>query len=327
MRALSTIVSAFALLAALCAACGPAPGHPSTVVQLDGSSTVLPMSQAAAEDFARREPRARLMVAVSSTRGGFERFTRGEIDVTGASRPILPGEVAQAAARGVEFVELAIAIDGICVVVGRCNDFVEDLDLGELAAVFSGDRGVPTWADVRPGWPRRPIHTFAPGTDSGTQDYFTRRVLQPGEAIRRDAATSEDDHQLVANVAGDPDAITFVGRAYFLARESSLRAIPIDAGAGPVAPTLDAIRAGRYVPLSRPLFLYVRRASLDRPAVRGFVADYLQRAGTLATELGFVPLPDAVAAAAARKLQARDIGTHFAGIPAVGVEALLERYR
>lgn len=259
-------------------------------VRIDGSSTVFPITEAVAEEFAAVAPRLRVTVGVSGTGGGFKRFTVGETDISNASRPIKPQEMQAAASNGVDFIELPIAFDGLSIVVNRQNDFVDSLTLDEVRRIFL-DGGAERWNEVRPNWPDRPIRVYSPGTDSGTFDYFKEVVAGDDGSIRADMSVSEDDNVLVRGVAGDENAIGFFGFAYFAENESKLRAVAIDAGEGAVAPSVESIESGEYAPFSRPLFVYVNKEAASRPEVKAFVDFYLENAPELAVEVGYVRLP------------------------------------
>jgi phosphate transport system substrate-binding protein len=282
-------------------------------IQVDGSSTVYPISEAAAAQFAERYPNVTISVGSSGSGAGFRRFVRGEIDISDASRPIKPEEFARAVENGIGFVEVPIAYDGLTIVVNNDNDFVDQITVDELRQVFTVAGNAQTWAEVREGWPAKPIAIFAPGTDSGTFDYFKEVIAGEEGEIRSDISTSEDDNVLVKGVAGSPDAIGFFGVAYYEENAKELRAVPVinpETGA-PVMPTPETIESGTYAPFSRPLFIYVATDSLRRPAVKRFVSFYLEQAPQLAASTGYVALPDAVYERAVDHLRGRKAGTHY----------------
>ncbi|MBT5700213.1 MAG: PstS family phosphate ABC transporter substrate-binding protein [Gammaproteobacteria bacterium] len=280
-------------------------------VRLDGSSTVFPISEAVAEEFIAVAPRVRVTVGVSGTGGGFKKFIAGEIDINDASRTIKPSEQEKAAANGVGFIELPVAFDGLSIVVNRENDWVDQLTVAELNAIWNPDSTVVTWADVREGWPEQEIRLYGPGTDSGTFDYFTKVINGKEQASRADFTASEDDNVLVQGIAGDRYSLGYFGFAYYIENQDKLKVVPVDGGNGPVVPTLETINNGRYKPLSRPIFIYVNPASLDDPAVSTFVDFYLENAASLAEEVGYVALPADVYQAAERRIVQREIGTAY----------------
>jgi phosphate transport system substrate-binding protein len=282
-------------------------------VRIDGSSTVFPVTEAVAEEFRGVAPKVQVTVGISGTGGGFKKFCVGETDINDASRPIDAKEVAQAAGKGIEFIELPVAYDGLTVVVNPENVFVDHLTVAELHEIWRPDSPVKRWKDVRPTWPDAELRLYGAGHDSGTFDYFTEAVNGKSKVCRSDYTASEDDNVLVQGVAGDAHALGFFGFAYFVENRDKLRAVPIDGGKGPVAPTLETIRNGSYSPLSRPIFIYVARKAADRPEVGAFVDFYLENAPALVQEVGYVPLPDGIGALTAKRWEARATGTVFTG--------------
>lgn len=261
-------------------------------IRIDGSSTVFPITEAVAEEFFALYPDVRVPVGVSGTGGGFKKFYAGETDISNASRPIKDEEAQAAADAGVEYIELTVAFDGLSVLVNPENTWVDYLTVEELALIWRPDSTVKTWKDVRPEWPEEEIKFYSPGTDSGTFDYFTEEINGESGAIRPDFIGSEDDNVLVQGIAGDKNAIGFFGFAYYEENADILKLVPIDGGQGPVSPTFDTIKNGEYSPLSRPLFIYVRKDSLENNVIKTFVEFYLENAGELAAEVGYVALPD-----------------------------------
>ncbi len=287
--------------AALCG-CGGGDGGDSAAppggvlgkVVVDGSSTVAPITTAAAEAFRQQDRSIEVVVGISGTGGGFKRFTQNETDISDASRPIKPAEFASCKQHGVSFLELPVAYDGLTVVVHPQNDWCTELTLAELQKIYLADGAARTWRDVRPEWPDLPINVYSPGTDSGTYDYFKEVVAPGGESLRADMSTSEDDNVLVTGVSGQRGAVGYFGIAYYEANRDKLRAVKIvnpHTGAA-VEPNLATVRDGHYVPLSRPLFIYVNLKSLDRPEVQKFVNYYLDNAATLVESAEYIPLPD-----------------------------------
>lgn len=265
----------------------------SGVVVMDGSSTVYPLSEAVAEEFLGEHPRVRVTVGVSGTGGGFKRFTVGDTDISNASREISESEAEQARANGIDYLEVPVAYDGLSVVVHAENDWVDHLTVDELNRIWQPDSEVQNWSDVRPEWPDEEIRLYGAGTDSGTFDYFTEVINGGTGVMRSDYTSSEDDNVVVQGVAGDEYAMGFFGYAYYEASRDSLKVVPIDNGDGPVEPTPETIESGEYAPLSRPIFIYVNTASLERPAVREFVEFYIDNAGPLAEEVGYITMPRA----------------------------------
>ena len=279
------------------AACGGGAGDGSGLtgsVTADGSSTVYPITEAMAEEFGiAHGGGVNVTIAYSGTGGGFKRFCAGETDISNASRPISDSERAACEAAGIDFVEIPIAIDGLTVVANPANTFAECLTVDELRRIWEPGSTVNRWSQVRPDWPDEEIKLYGAGTNSGTFDYFTEAITGETGAIRTDYTASEDDNVLVQGVEGDDAALGFFGYAYYAENEGRVRAVGVDAGSGCVLPTPETVRTGEYAPLSRPLFIYVKRASLANETVRAFVEFYLDNAEELVPSVGYVPLPAA----------------------------------
>lgn len=286
-------------------------GRLSGKVQLDGSSTVFPISEAVAEDFGTVAPKVRVTVGVSGTGGGFKKFVNQEIDISDASRPIKASEAAKAVAAGIEFIELPVAYDGISLVVNLENDWVDYLTVAELNQIWQPDSTVTTWKDVRLEWPAETIRLYGPGTDSGTFDYFTGVVNGKEQASRGDFTASEDDNVLVQGISGDKYSLGYFGFAYYIENIDKLRAVPILGENGIVAPTVVTINNGTYAPLSRPIFIYVNKSALDRREVAEFVEYYLENAGKLAGEVGYIALPASVYQAAKDRVAQKITGSAY----------------
>ncbi len=262
-------------------------------VKIDGSSTVFPITEAVAEEFGHKHPRVRVTVGVSGTGGGFKKFSAGEIDINDASRSIKDSEIKIAEKNKVSYLELPIAYDGISVVINPKNTWVDFLSVAELKKIWQPGSTVKTWKDVRSSWPDRKIRLYGPGTDSGTFDYFTKAINGKSHVSRSDYAKSADPNVLVQGVAGDQDALGYFGFAYYFENKNLINVVPIKHDSGPVAPSGKTINDGSYSPLSRPIFIYVRKSALKRPAVYAFVKFYLENAAVLSKEVGYVPLPKA----------------------------------
>lgn len=263
-------------------------------IEIDGSSTVFPITEAVAEEFQLVAGKVQTTVGISGTGGGFSRFCAGETDISDASRPIKAEELAECEQNGIAFVEIPVAFDGLTVVVNPENDWVDSLTVEELNHIWRPDDPAQTWADVRAGWPDNEIVLFGPGTDSGTFDYFTETINGEVGAIRPDFTASEDDNVLVIGVEGEKNALGYFGLSYFVNNAERLKAVPINGGDGPVSPSDETVNNGTYTPLSRPLFIYVRIDSLAKPEVRAFVEFYLGdtgRALVSTPEVGYVQLP------------------------------------
>lgn len=301
------------------AGCAGGDGDGPTTVRVDGSSTVFPITEAVAEEFQKENPTIRVTVGISGTGGGFKKFSAGETDLNDASRPIKAQEVSMASENGIEFIELPVAFDGISVLVNPGNDFVDSLTVEELRKIWQPGSTVNKWNDIRANWEDRALNLYGPGTDSGTFDYFTEAINGKSQACRADFTASEDDNVLVQGIAGDPNALGFFGFAYYGENRSRLKAVPIDGGKGPVAPSEQSINDGSYEPLSRPIFIYVSKKASERPDVASFVKFYIENAPTLVSEVGYVPLPDRVYQLALARFEKRTTGSLFASGHRVGM--------
>jgi len=281
------------------------------VVRVDGSSTVFPITEAVGEEFQNLHRGLRVTVGISGTGGGFKKFLAGETDINDASRPIKAREAETAAEEGIEYIEIPVAFDGLSVLVNPGNDWVDALSIEELHKIWQPGSPVKTWKDVRPEWPDRPLTLYGPDVDSGTFDYFTEAVNGKSQVCRPDYTASADDNVLVTGIAGDVNALGYFGFAYYEENRDKLRLVPIDGGSGPVLPSPSSINDGRYSPLSRPLFIYVKKAAGARPEIRAFVEFYLDRAPALSTEVGYVALPARAYELGREKFNSRRTGSVF----------------
>ena len=261
-------------------------------IQADGSSTVGPFTTRAAERFRQEQPDVRVTVGISGTGGGFERFCRGETDLSNASREIDEEEQAICEREGIEFVEFQVANDALTVVVNTENDWAECLTVAELRKVWQPGSKVDNWSQIRSGFPDEQLRLFGAGTDSGTFDYFTDAINGEEGASRSDYSATEDDNVTVQGVSGTLGGMGYFGFSYFEQNQDKLKALEIDGGGGCVAPSVETAQSGAYKPLSRPLFVYVKREALDRPEVEAFVRYTLDNAASIAEEAQFVPLTE-----------------------------------
>jgi phosphate transport system substrate-binding protein len=275
-------------------------------IRIDGSSTVFPISEAVAEEFSREASGVRVNVAFSGTGGGFERFCRGEIQISNASRPITDDEVQACAAAGIDdIVELQVAIDALTVMVNPANDFADCMTVDQLHRIFTGQ--ARRWSDVDPSWPDDEIVLFFPGTDSGTFDYFVEAIIEgvdENATHTGDGTPSEDDNVLAQGIEGEENALGYFGFAYYQEAGQNLKAVAIDGGEGCVEPSVETALDGSYRPLSRPLFIYTRESFLrERPEVLGFVNFYLDNANELVQDVGYVPMPESLLAQQKAKIE------------------------
>ncbi len=304
------------------AACGgdggtSAPGGTtSEQISIDGSSTVFPLAEAAAEDFTNSQRgAARVTVGESGTGGGFGKFCRGETQISNASRPISSEEMATCASANIQYIEIPIAFDGLSVVVHPSNPLT-NVTMAELRRVWepAAQATVTQWRQVFPQGPNTPLQLFGAGTASGTFDYFTEAVNGDSGASRTDYTPTEDDNVTVQGVAGNPGAMGYFGYAYYEQNRERVRALSVNG----VAPTPETIASGDY-PLSRPMFIYVNAEALRRPQVRRFVTYFIENAATLAPRVGYVPLPAEAYATYVQRVTDSHTGTAFGGHNEVGL--------
>lgn len=273
-------------------------------IEIDGSSTVYPITEAVAEEFMiETGGDVRVTVGVSGTGGGFKRFCAGETAISNASRAIKDSEREACEQSGVEPVELTVAYDGMSVVAHPDNTWVECLTVDQLRQIWQPGSTVQRWSDVDPSWPDTQIKLYGPGTDSGTFDYFTEAIMGEEDASRSDYTASEDDNVLVQGVEGDRGALGYFGYAYYEENADRLKLLGVDDGAGCVMPMPETIQSDEYSPLSRPVFIYVARGALQRPEVRDFARFYLENAAELVREVGYIPLADSTYAEELSELQ------------------------
>ena len=261
-------------------------------IQIDGSSTVYPITEAVAEEYRNEAPKVKITVGVPGTGGGFKKFSRGETDISDASRPIKDEEIADCEKNGIKYVGLSVAYDGLAVLVNPENDWVDHFTVEELKKIWepAAQGKIMKWSQIRAGWPDKEIHLFGPGVASGTYDYFTEAIVGKSGSSRGDFTASEDDNVLVQGIAGDKFSLGFFGLAYFEENKDKLKLIGVDNGKGVVSPSLATVKDGTYAPLSRPLFIYVNSKAAARAEVVSFVEFYLKNASALTTEVGYIPL-------------------------------------
>lgn len=304
------------------------PGNLVGTIQVDGSSTVYPITEAVAEEFMKLHHRVRPTVGISGTGGGFKKLCAGESDISGASRPIKPSEVELCRKNGVEYIELPVAYDGLAIMVHPSNDWVDYFTVAELKEIWRPESPIKKWSDIRPGWPEEDIFLVGADTDSGTFDYFTKAIMGREGSSRSDYTWSSDDNVLVQAIAGERHSLGYFALAYYLANRDKLRAVPVDGGDGPVPLSVETVSDTSYQPLSRPVFIYVRRESAERLEVQEFVRFYLDQGPIYVSEVGFVPLPQGAYRLVLERFEGRVIGSIFGGEGSqvgVTVEELLAR--
>lgn len=291
------------------------------IIEIDGSSTVYPITEAVAEEF-QKETGIKVTVGVSGTGGGFKKFCRGDTVISDASRPIKAKEIKLCEEAGIEFIEIPVAFDALTVVVNPQNDWAKEMTPQELKMMWepAAQGKITNWNQVRPGFPDVPLKLYGPGADSGTFDYFTEAIIEESKAIRGDFTASEDDNVLVQGVAGDKGGIGYFGLAYFEENKDKLTGVKIKNAQGEfVEPTVPNAASGKYNPLSRPLFIYLNatKAAFD-PKVKKFVDFYLKHAAKMSAEVGYVPFSNEEYAAITNHYKTLQTGTAFKK-PAIGL--------
>jgi phosphate transport system substrate-binding protein len=302
------------------------------VVKVDGSSTVYPITEAVAEEFQKAKKNAiKVTVGISGTGGGFKKFCRDETDFSNASRPITAKEMEDCKAAGVQYVEMPVAYDALTVVINPKNTFLKQATVDELKTLWepAAQGKVMKWNQVNPAWPDAPVKLFGAGADSGTFEYFTEAIVGKAKSSRGDYTASEDDNVLVQGVSRDVNGIGYFGYAYYAENQARLKGLPIvnPKTGKAVEPSAANVENGTYVPLSRPIFVYVKVKSLEKPEVREFLEFYMKNADKLVREVKYVPLPKAAYDGNLKHVKDKKYGTVFGGKNEVGItiEALMKR--
>jgi phosphate transport system substrate-binding protein len=298
--------------------CGGSGKKQAGTVQIDGSSTVYPITEAIAEEFQISNKGVKVTAGESGTGGGFKKFLRKEIDIADASRPISVKEDSLCKAAGIEYYELPIAYDGLVVVVNPANTWVTSMTVVELKKIWEPEAQgkITRWNHIRPEWPDEEIHLYGAGTASGTFDYFTEAIVGKSKSCRGDYTGSEDDNVLVQGVSSDKLALGFFGIHYYDENKEKLKVIPIDDeneanGAGPIFPSEATVKNATYQPLSRPLFIYVRQESTERPEVDDFIKYYLDNSVEIVPETGYITLDKELYALIKRRYENKTTGSLF----------------
>jgi phosphate transport system substrate-binding protein len=302
------------------------------VIKIDGSSTVYPITEAVAEEFQKAKKNAiKVTVGISGTGGGFKKFCRDETDVSNASRPITKSEMELCKAAGVEYVEMPVAFDALTVVINPKNAFLKQATVEEMKMLWepAAQGKVTKWNQINPAWPDAPIKLFGAGADSGTFEYFTEAMVGKAKSSRGDYTASEDDNVLVQGVSRDVNAIGYFGYAYYAENKAKLKALPIvnPKTGKAVEPSAANVENGTYAPLSRPIFIYVKAKSLEKPEVKEFIEFYMKNAAVLTKEVKYVPLPASAYVGNVEHMKKKKLGTVFGGHNEIGitVEEVMKR--
>jgi len=263
-------------------------------IKIDGSSTVYPITAGVAEYFGEVNPKVEVLVGVSGTGGGFKKFAVGETDINDASRSIKDEEKATCETNKIAFQELAVAYDGLAVVVNKGNDWANDITVEELKKIWAeAPEKAILWSDVRATWPKEKITLYGPGTASGTYDYFNEEIIGKGVACRTDYNSSENDNVLIKGISDDKFALGYFGLAYYEENASTLKVLGVNGGSGVVIPSMETVMNKTYTPLSRKIFIYVSSVAVKKPEVVKFVDFYLDNTAKVSKEVGYIPLPEA----------------------------------
>ena len=293
-------------------------------ITIDGSSSVYPITEAVAEEYRNKHGDIRVTVGVSGTGGGFNKFARGEIDISNASRPIKEPEIKACAGNNIKFIEVPVAYDGLAVVISPANNFVDYLTVEELKKMWepAAQEKILSWKQIRASFPDVPLSLYGAGTSSGTYDYFTEAIVGKAKSSRGDYTASEDDNVLVQGVSTDKGGLGFFGLAYYVENKTKLKLVGIDAGKGkgPVYPTDSTVRTGTYAPLSRPEFIYINARSANSPVIQDFVRFYMENASKLVEEIGYVSLPDEAYKLSYQRFLQKKTGSMFANKSTVGAD-------
>jgi len=321
MKKFLIAVSVFSLFAA----CSPSSqqnenkeqGQPS-VIKIDGSSTVYPVSEAVAEDYNKVKPDVKVTIGISGTGGGFKKFINKEIDIADASRPIKTVEAHKCDSLGIKYIEVPFAYDGIAIVVNPKNTWVDKITTDELKTIWdaSSQGKIMTWNQVRKSWPNKPLKLFAPSTDNGTFDYFTEAINGKAQQSRGDYTASATPNMLVQGIANDENALGYFGLAYYSNNKDKLKLIPVvnskdSANATAILPSAETVENGTYKPLSRVLFVYVNTDAYARPEVKDFLTFYLQDVPKIISDVGYFPLQNDLYPIVTKRLQDGTTGSIY----------------
>ncbi len=302
------------------------------VIKIDGSSTVYPITEAVAEEFQKAKKNAiKVTVGISGTGGGFKKFCRDETDFQNASRPITAKEMEDCKAAGVNYIEMPVAYDALTIVANPKNSFLKQVTVAEMKTLWepAAQGKVMKWNQVNPAWPDAPVKLFGAGADSGTFEYFTEAMVGKAKSSRGDYTASEDDNVLVQGVSRDVNGIGYFGYAYYAENMAKLKGVPVvnPKTGKAVEPSAANVENGTYAPLSRPIFVYVKAKSLDKPEVKEFLEFYMKHGAKLTKEVKYVPLPAAAYTGNLEHVNKKKFGTVFGGKNEIGItiEELMKR--
>ncbi|SDY25059.1 PstS family phosphate ABC transporter substrate-binding protein [Nitrosomonas sp. Nm33] len=293
-----------------------------SIIKIDGSSTVYPITKAVAKNFqVAKKDVVKVMVNISSSGDGFNKFCRGEIDIVNASRPILENEMAECKNSRVKFVEIPVAFDAITVAVNPDNNWSTTVTVAQLKKIWEpiAQGRITKWNQINPAWPNEDFKLFGADSASGTFDYFTKAIVGKSKLSRGDYVESEDDNVLVEGVANNKNGLGFFGFHYYIENQDKVKAVAIDSGNGGVLPSVETVENGSYQPLSRPIFIYVSIKAAEKPEVREFVEFYMKNALLQVKKAKSFPLPPSAYRTMLEHFNNKRSGTVFNGRPAIGL--------
>jgi phosphate transport system substrate-binding protein len=301
-----------------------------SIIKIDGSSTVYPITKAAADKFQISKKNAiNVTVDISGSGGGFKKFCRGEIDIVNASRPILKNEIKDCKNSRVQFVEIPVAFDALTVAVHPENTWSTTMTVAELKKMWepAAQGKITKWNQINPAWPDESFDLYGADTDSGTFDYFTEAIVGKIKSSRNDFTESENDNVLVEGVTSNKNGLGFFGFAYYIEDQTKVTAVAINNGKGGILPSVETVENGNYQPLSRPIFIYVNAKAIEKPEIKEFVEFYMKNAILLVKEAKFFPLPPRAYTTMMEHFNKKRVGTVFNGVTAVGltIDELIRR--
>ena len=301
-----------------------------SISKIDGSSTVYPITKAAADKFQIAKKNAiTVTVDISGSGGGFKKFCRGEIDIVNASRPILKNEIKDCKNSRVQFVEIPVAFDALTVAVHPENTWSTTMTVAELKKMWepAAQGKITKWNQINPAWPDESFDLYGADTDSGTFDYFTEAIVGKIKSSRNDFTESENDNVLVEGVTSNKNGLGFFGFAYYIEDQTKVTAVAINNGKGGILPSVETVENGNYQPLSRPIFIYVNAKAIEKPEIKEFVEFYMKNAILLVKEAKFFPLPPRAYTTMMEHFNKKRVGTVFNGVTAVGltIDELIRR--
>lgn len=298
--------------------------HAQSVIKIDGSSTVYPVTKIAADQFeVMKKNTVKIAMEISGSGGGFKKMCRGEIDIANASRPIQKKELLECKNAKIQFIEIPIAFDALTVAINPHNTWSTSLTVTELNKIWgpSAQGKITRWNQINPAWPAEEISLYVSDRDSGTFDYFTEAIVGKAKSSRNDFNKSRNDIALAEDIANNKNALGFLGFAYFLENQNKVKAVAVDneKGNGAVLPSVDSVENGAYQPLSRPVFIYVNAKSAKKQEVQEFITYYLKNGILITKEAGLFPLPPRAYNTMLEHFNKKRVGTLFDSVSGVGL--------